>query len=50
MMRIILIGIILEQGLVVLAIGADEGCLDIFILPIRTLFFLPFSLRSLVRD
>ena len=40
-----LIWIKVGQGLTVLAVGAGSGCLDIFLLSIISLFFLPVSRR-----
>ena len=34
------------QGPIVLAVGAGEGCLDIFLSSISSLFFLPLSGRQ----
>ena len=43
---VLLIWIIVGQGPIALAVGADGGCLDIFSLPsINSLFFLPLSGR-----
>ena len=42
---ILLIWIIVGQGPIVLAVGADGGCLDIFLSSITPLFFLPLSGR-----
>ena len=42
---VLLIWILVGQGLIVLAIGAGRGCLDIFLSSITSLFFLPLSGR-----
>ena len=40
-----IIWIIVGQGCTVLAVGAGEDCLDIFLSSITSLFFLPLSGR-----
>ena len=47
---VLLIWIILGQGPIVLAVGADGGCLDIFLSSLTSLFFLPLSRRRLDID
>ena len=42
---VLLIWIRVGQGLTALAVGADGGCLDIFLSSIISLFFLPLSGR-----
>ena len=45
---ILLISIIVGQGPSAFAVGADGGCLDIFLSSIISLFFLPLSGRGVV--
>ena len=42
---VLLIWIIVGKGPTVLAVGAGGSCLDIFLSPISSLFFLPLSGR-----
>ena len=42
---VLLIWIIVGQGPTALVVGADGGCLDIFLSSIISLFFLPLSGR-----
>ena len=39
---VLLIWLLVGQGPIVLTVGAGEGCLDIFLSSITSLFFLPF--------
>ena len=44
--RVLLIWILVGQGPTALALGAEGGCLDIFLSSITSLFFIPLSGRQ----
>ena len=48
MPSVLLIWVIVGEGPTALAVGADKGCLDFFLLSIISLFFLPLFGRRLI--